>query len=118
MSSSVVYFLFFFLMIRRPPRSTLFPYTTLFRSFDLLERHALLDRPLHAHQADAVLVLEQLAHRADAAVAEGVDVVDGALAVLQGDQVAGHLQNVFLRNHGLFPRPRAPQIFILIFPSP
>src|SRR5947207_3693676 len=30
MSSSV--FLFFFLMIRRPPRSTLFPYTTLFRS--------------------------------------------------------------------------------------
>src|ERR1043166_10021874 len=29
----VFYFLcFFFLMIRRPPRSTLFPYTTLFRS--------------------------------------------------------------------------------------
>src|SRR5256885_13202413 len=25
-------YLFFFLMIRRPPRSTLFPYTTLFRS--------------------------------------------------------------------------------------
>src|SRR2546430_8755733 len=25
---------FFFLMIRRPPRSTLFPYTTLFRSID------------------------------------------------------------------------------------
>src|SRR5689334_24097843 len=30
-----VYFLFFFLMIRRPPRSTLFPYTTLFRSVHL-----------------------------------------------------------------------------------
>src|SRR5207253_9843280 len=29
---SVVFFLFFFLMIPRPPRSTLFPYTTLFRS--------------------------------------------------------------------------------------
>src|SRR3712207_7225461 len=26
------YCMFFFLMIRRPPRSTLFPYTTLFRS--------------------------------------------------------------------------------------
>src|SRR5260370_6029258 len=26
------YLFFFFLMIRRPPRSTLFPYTTLFRS--------------------------------------------------------------------------------------
>src|SRR3712207_9215367 len=39
-------FSFFFLMIRRPPRSTLFPYTTLFRSCrrvviqgDLRERH-------------------------------------------------------------------------------
>src|SRR5260221_12055451 len=30
-ADSKVYF-FFFLMIRRPPRSTLFPYTTLFRS--------------------------------------------------------------------------------------
>src|SRR2546421_9282821 len=27
-----MYSFFFFLMIRRPPRSTLFPYTTLFRS--------------------------------------------------------------------------------------
>src|SRR6202044_4017909 len=27
--------IFFFLMIRRPPRSTLFPYTTLFRSADM-----------------------------------------------------------------------------------
>src|SRR2546430_13905005 len=27
-----IVFFFFFLMIRRPPRSTLFPYTTLFRS--------------------------------------------------------------------------------------
>src|SRR5699024_12791222 len=32
LSSSVPLFVFFFLMIRRPPRSTLFPYTTLFRS--------------------------------------------------------------------------------------
>src|SRR5215469_5602653 len=29
---------FFFLMIRRPPRSTLFPYTTLFRSHRLAQR--------------------------------------------------------------------------------
>src|SRR5256886_10097549 len=28
----MTYKIFFFLMIRRPPRSTLFPYTTLFRS--------------------------------------------------------------------------------------
>src|SRR2546430_2924334 len=30
--STQLFFVFFFLMIRRPPRSTLFPYTTLFRS--------------------------------------------------------------------------------------
>src|SRR3712207_6969739 len=30
--SSIMLCSFFFLMIRRPPRSTLFPYTTLFRS--------------------------------------------------------------------------------------
>src|SRR5215208_7859640 len=33
---------FFFLMIRRPPRSTLFPYTTLFRSLQLLGVYACL----------------------------------------------------------------------------
>ena len=33
----VVVCLFFFLMIRRPPRSTLFPYTTLFRSGHTLD---------------------------------------------------------------------------------
>src|SRR5256885_11998483 len=32
LSCDVHLFFFFFLMIRRPPRSTLFPYTTLFRS--------------------------------------------------------------------------------------
>ena len=32
-----VFLFFFFLMIRRPPRSTLFPYTTLFRSYCILQ---------------------------------------------------------------------------------
>src|SRR5438046_8635655 len=32
-----LYLVFFFLMIRRPPRSTLFPYTTLFRSLEHAE---------------------------------------------------------------------------------
>src|SRR5688572_31991275 len=34
------FFTFFFLMIRRPPRSTLFPYTTLFRSIVRRSREA------------------------------------------------------------------------------
>src|SRR2546430_13488770 len=37
---------FFFLMIRRPPRSTLFPYTTLFRSAKALTYFARLDAAL------------------------------------------------------------------------
>src|SRR6202023_4064170 len=32
LSAANAFLFFFFLMIRRPPRSTLFPYTTLFRS--------------------------------------------------------------------------------------
>src|SRR2546426_7060919 len=36
---------FFFLMIRRPPRSTLFPYTTLFRSGAVQYRRAGNERP-------------------------------------------------------------------------
>src|SRR3712207_7431988 len=41
--------MFFFLMIRRPPRSTLFPYTTLFRSpADDRERR---DKRLGRHEA-------------------------------------------------------------------
>ena len=52
---------FFFLMIRRPPRSTLFPYTTLFRSkFNKTEQEleTVLDRWYyflkHADDLDAV----------------------------------------------------------------
>src|SRR3712207_8258801 len=49
---------FFFLMIRRPPRSTLFPYTTLFRSAVLQRGHdhpgqpAAPVRRLHVHPFD------------------------------------------------------------------
>src|SRR5258706_16356351 len=48
---------FFFLMIRRPPRSTLFPYTTLFRSVRLLVEFGSLVGELTL----AVLVSEPLA---------------------------------------------------------
>src|SRR2546430_16195929 len=42
---------FFFLMIRRPPRSTLFPYTTLFRSIGRGHAHPVegIDRPRVEH---------------------------------------------------------------------
>src|SRR5256884_412952 len=41
----MLHFFFFFLMIRRPPRSTLFPYTTLFRSQYGHSRDHRSDRP-------------------------------------------------------------------------
>src|SRR3712207_9108500 len=48
---------FFFLMIRRPPRSTLFPYTTLFRS---VQEH--LGATVRA-AADHVAALQVVLHR-------------------------------------------------------
>src|SRR2546430_6024310 len=46
--------LFFFLMIRRPPRSTLFPYTTLFRS-QVVEAGIALHEPINNRQIEFVL---------------------------------------------------------------
>src|SRR3712207_7913770 len=68
--------LYFFLMIRRPPRSTLFPYTTLFRSvgddeaeeWDRADAHH-DDRgdgqADHAGVRDAEVDREALAHRSE-----------------------------------------------------
>src|SRR3712207_7850842 len=62
-----MFILFFFLMIRRPPRSTLFPYTTLFRSLAAL-----------GAEGGLLLVGE-----------EAVGVVVAELGVLPGGQAAG-----------------------------
>ena len=63
-------------------------------------RHALLDGALHAQKADAVLVLQQLADRADAAVREIVDVVDLALAVLEVHQLLDDREDVLAAKRG------------------
>src|SRR2546426_8540526 len=57
-------FVFFFLMIRRPPRSTLFPYTTLFRSLAPHEPRQPLrgDRPLHLEQLLEAFSLDRVGH--------------------------------------------------------
>src|SRR2546422_4850733 len=62
-------FFFFFLMIRRPPRSTLFPYTTLFRSDGVVRRgvhprpRAAGRRPLLDDPAPDVPARRQVAQR-------------------------------------------------------
>src|SRR6266542_6689362 len=45
---------FFFLILRRPPSSTLFPYTTLFRS---VRSQAPRSTPCHCEECDATLFL-------------------------------------------------------------
>src|SRR3712207_8765020 len=69
----------FFLMIRRPPRSTLFPYTTLFRSARVAQR-----------------VLDRLAReraRADRERPAGL-AVEREQALLGADQQLGHGLNL------------------------
>ena len=67
------------------------------QGLDLLERHSLLDRTLHPHQADPVLILEQLADDPNSPVAEVVNVVDslrGVGAILEVHQVLDGRENV------------------------
>src|SRR3712207_8622718 len=71
---------YFFLMIRRPPRSTLFPYTTLFRSKD---RHVPFALPTLETPADAV--------EATAALVEGV--ASGALTPSRSEEHTSELQS-------------------------
>src|SRR5687767_15634521 len=60
-SSALLIFLFF-LMIRRPPRSTLFPYTTLFRSVLDGEDVPAVGRPLLDQAVGVVLGVDDAAH--------------------------------------------------------
>src|SRR5256885_9012510 len=58
-SRRLAYCIFFFLMIRRPPRSTLFPYTTLFRSL-VVDEACVIGAGLHAvAAAHAALVVHR-----------------------------------------------------------
>src|SRR2546422_6391257 len=64
------FLIFFFLMIRRPPRSTLFPYTTLFRSGPLVGRfHGVISDkakvPLECRTPDQIQVLRSEEHTSE-----------------------------------------------------
>src|SRR3712207_9064223 len=77
-------------MIRRPPRSTLFPYTTLFRSAD------------HAVEGQAVVEavageLAEVLDRLGGVLVEQLD-LDGAVAGVQGG--SGHLLDLLASGGG------------------
>src|SRR2546426_4949011 len=63
-------------MIRRPPRSTLFPYTTLFRS-----QHVLLElrhgtQPVHLRSLDGELGVDRLGHECQALLLDAIARLD------------------------------------------
>src|SRR2546422_1400533 len=62
---ALVFIFFFFLMIRRPPRSTLFPYTTLFRSRIPRLLKAVAPVPLDGCPASEAVVERRLDIRRD-----------------------------------------------------
>src|SRR3712207_7192180 len=57
----------FFLMIRRPPRSTLFPYTTLFRSASAQKPRAVIDAMVNTMQTGYANVHRGLHYMANVA---------------------------------------------------
>ena len=59
-----------------------------------LNAHFLANHALHTGDTDTELVLQQLAHRTDSAVAEMVDVVDAAHVIGQPENVADGGENV------------------------
>src|SRR5256885_7214493 len=77
-------FLFFFLMIRRPPRSTLFPYTTLFRS------------PLAAQREDRLFGFQGVAASAPQRAIHGGEQRDGGAAAVLADRKSTRLNSSHL----------------------
>src|SRR3712207_7494588 len=75
-------------MIRRPPRSTLFPYTTLFRS-----RDARVPGPHGPHHARARARDESLPARAPPRVSDRIQVPKGTFDVLRSEEHTSELQS-------------------------
>src|ERR1035441_8527771 len=81
--------IYFFLMIRRPPRSTLFPYTTLFRSVSSAAGAPVVIEHSPAHQVEPAIV-DPLAVACDAFAGEPQALGNGATARVQGAALDGH----------------------------
>src|SRR3712207_9280601 len=82
------YHVFFFLMIRRPPRSTLFPYTTLFRSVRGLGWPGRLEARVGLGRGQ-----ELLQDGGEAAEVGLAPVAAGALALLDEDRKSTRLNS-------------------------
>src|SRR3712207_8769643 len=92
--------MFFFLMIRRPPRSTLFPYTTLFRSATVLFTDICRSTERAAEVGDSAW--REILGRHDALVRRAIErhrgrevkhTGDGFLATFDGDRKSTRLNS-------------------------
>src|SRR5438093_7504985 len=74
-----MHYCFFFVMIRRPPRSTLFPYTTLFRSYEYCEQKGIqferCGKVIVASDGAEVIRLEELYRRGMANGVPGLEAI-------------------------------------------
>src|SRR5205807_8149001 len=76
-----LYVLLLFIHLRRPPRSTLFPYTTLFRSLSKLEDSGIEISAIHNHilnEQPRVMYMHYMGHGDEAKLARAMK---GALAL-------------------------------------
>src|ERR1039458_3018779 len=94
--------LFFFLMIRRPPRSTLFPYTTLFRSGAMFA--GLMASSTGLAQSTPFAVVSAASYQA------GMAVAPDSLASLFGVNLAGSTAWATLDQNGQLPTQLAEEI--------
>src|SRR2546430_17383199 len=97
---TVYHLFFFFLMIRRPPRSTLFPYTTLFRSqlFTSIWQHLAVD----ADPVDRVPLHHVTSQDERAPVVDGLTVArdEAPQLLVDGGKAAGRVGRIPLRDAG------------------
>src|SRR5690349_22435905 len=97
MSEQSIRLLFFFLMIRRPPRSTLFPYTTLFRSALLRFRnHSARSIAARIHHPPLVPLAQAIQARAlynEGAYADAAALLDGCWLPLAEDRKSTRLNS-------------------------
>src|SRR5258707_14757101 len=97
-------------MIRRPPRSTLFPYTTLFRSIVLVQRgiHDAWSHHVHANALRRVFHRETPGYRVDTALGDHWDGCSESRKRMIDDRSrdAHHTAAALLREHLLYGRLR------------
>src|SRR5206468_5975947 len=114
--------LFFFLITRPPPRSTLFPYTTLFRSREMLEllQRGRLSSPdtaseLVSREQDLRHRIAELTHDVDSADADALRGSDAPLASAASREALGHAQEAY-GELLLEMRERSPRHSTLVSP--